>query len=211
MAKQQLPIRAESDSRYYRRFILLGLGALAFAAYCVYDGAIAWPRGQKIYDAYHEIAEEDRPDQWPIVAAENGWSPEKPGKRHSDADIFFQFVMAVPISLVGLWFLFGVWRARGGWIEGTEAGITSSRGQGFNWDDVQQLDKKKWRSKGIARVVYRSGNRNKSFVLDDYKFDRQATDAIVTELEHRIPREMIINGPTEAEMLEAAETSEAAS
>lgn len=207
MAKQSLPIRAESDSRFYRRFILMGLGALAFASWCVYDGAIVWPKKAKIWAAYQEIPEEDRAELWPDVAADHGWSDKKPNKKYdkTDADMQMQFIMAVPISLVGLWFLFGVVRARGAWIEATEEGVTSSWGQGFAWGDVTQLDKNKWRNKGIAKVRYTSGTSSKSFVIDDFKFLRQPTDAILGELEARLEREMIVNGPTEAEVRAAEE------
>lgn len=211
MQKQSLPIRAESDSRFYRRFILMGLGALGFAGWCVYDGAVAWPEKNAIWEAYSEIPEPDRPERWPEVAAENGWSDAKPNEHdyhHTDADIQMQFYMAVPIALVGLWFLWGVLRARGTWIEGNSEGVTSSWGQGFKWDQVEKLDKKKWRSKGIAKVKYSVDGRRRTFVIDDYKFMRQPTDAILLELEDRIPREAIINGPTELEVAQEAGPAE---
>ncbi|TWT66774.1 hypothetical protein Pla123a_46630 [Posidoniimonas polymericola] len=210
MANQSFPIRAQSDSRFYRRFILMGLGALGFAGWCVYDGAIGWPQKNAIWEAYEAIPEKDRPEEWPTVAAENGWSAEKPNEHdyhHTDAQMQMQYYMAVPIALVGLWFLSGVVRARGSWIEGTAEGVTSSWGQSFNWSDVEQVDKKKWRNKGIAKVKYAKDGRKRTFVIDDYKFMRDPTDAIMLELEDRVPREAIVNGPTEKEVAEGEATA----
>ena len=65
-------------------------------------------------------------------------------------------------------------RARGRWIEASDAGITSSWGESFQFDEVELVNKRKWRSKGIAKVTYVANNRRRSFVVDDYKFDRYA-------------------------------------
>jgi hypothetical protein len=91
-----------------------------------------------------------------------------------------------------------VWRARGRWIESTPSGITSSWGQSLDFDQVESLDKRKWRSKGIAKVTYRDNGRKRRFILDDYKFDRQATGQILRELESTIDAKMITGGPPEA-------------
>lgn len=203
MPDNQLPIRAQSDRKFFRRFILLGLGALGFAGWCLYDGLVAWPKKNQIWAAYEAIPEADRPERWPEVAAENGWSskrPKKKGYHHTEGEIHTQLVMAVPITLVGLWFFWGVWRSRGSWIAADAEGISSSWGQSFAWDDVTKLDKKKWRGKGIAKVHYSQGDRASVFTLDDFKYQREPADAILLQLEERLDREQITGGPTEAEV-----------
>ena len=75
--------------------------------------------------------------------------------------------------------------------------MRSSWGQSFQFDQVESLDKRKWRNKGIANVVYRDGARKRRFVIDDYKFMREPTDAILYELEQRIGIEKITSGPPE--------------
>jgi hypothetical protein len=49
----------------------------------------------------------------------------------------------------------------------------------------------------MAKVVYVSGGRRRTFIVDDYKFERYPTDAILYELERRIEPGRITNGPPE--------------
>ncbi len=59
------------------------------------------------------------------------------------------------------------------------------------------LNKRRWRDKGIAKIFYRDSARKRRFVLDDLKFMRIPTDAILLELEQRIGIEKIAGGPPE--------------
>jgi hypothetical protein len=72
--------------------------------------------------------------------------------------------------------------------------LTSSWGQGFDCDEIVSIDKKRWRDKGIARINYEQGGRRRRFVVDDFKFARDATDAILYELEAQIELDRIIGG-----------------
>jgi hypothetical protein len=90
-----------------------------------------------------------------------------------------------------------VWRSRGRWIEADETGLTSSWGQRFDYDQVLAVEKRIWRSKGIAKIKYEDGKRKRRFVLDNYKFKRRETDAILYELEGRIGPDKIVGGPPE--------------
>ena len=85
--------------------------------------------------------------------------------------------------------------ARGRWIEASDTGITSSWGESFKFEEVEEVNKRQWQKKGIAKVTYVANNRRRTFVVDDYKFDRYPTDAILYELEQRIDQGRIINGP----------------
>jgi hypothetical protein len=98
---------------------------------------------------------------------------------------------------VGLFLLSIPLRSRGRWIEADETGITSSWGQSFRYDEVEEVNKRKWRNKGIAKVTYVANNRRQVFVIDDFKFMREPTDQILFELERRIEIERITNGPPE--------------
>lgn len=54
----QNALRAENNPKFYSRFKWLGLGALGFMLYCLYDGYINWPDQQVRGLAYKAIAEE---------------------------------------------------------------------------------------------------------------------------------------------------------
>ena len=199
-----MTIKAENDPRYSRRFLLMGLAAIAFALWFLYDGAITYPNQRNRALAYHELESESQGedpivfrDRWHEMANENGWPTSYPGEPKTDGDITMQFVMAGLVVVVALLLLSIPLRSRGRWIEASDAGFTSSWGQSFDYDQVLELNKRQWRSKGIAKVTYHDGRRKRRFVIDDYKFDRHATDAMLYELEQRIDPEKITGGPPE--------------
>jgi hypothetical protein len=117
--------------------------------------------------------------------------------------------MAGIVGVVALLLLSIPLRARARWIEGSDTGITSSWGQSFNYDQVLELNKRQWRSKGIAKVTYQEGNRKRRFVIDDYKFSRYPTDDILYALEQNIAPERITGGPPEPLPEIAGEAGEA--
>jgi len=199
-----MPIRANNDPKYYRRFMLIGFAALGFALWLLYDGAIAYPNQRIRALEYIKLVEEDRRDEWKEIASKNGWPTAKPGEPKEEADSIGQYAMAVPSTLVGLWLLLGVWRSRGRWIEASETGLTSSWGQSFDYTQVVAIEKKKWKDKGIAYIRYQQGNRKKRFVLDDYKFDRQLTDKILFEIEARCGTDKIVGGRPETPPVESS-------
>jgi hypothetical protein len=212
-----MTIRAEREPRFYFRFLLIGLAALGFALYCLYDGFIGYPHAQERALAFEKLLEEKRGDEWDAYATERGWSTTPPAESKSqekyEVDVKMQFWMAGGSALVGFFPLLSVWRSRGRWIELNDQGLTSSWGQTVAFDQVESLEKRKWRSKGIAKLRYNDGGRTRTFVIDDFKFKRAPTDEILAELEKRIGLDKITGGPPEgfepvvAEALAEAETA----
>jgi hypothetical protein len=209
-------IRAENDPRYHYKFLIMGIGALGFALYCLYDGFIGYPRQRErgFAEFKEEMANSSKRSmfserqamslaEFEIVANEeerhewNSYSHDRGIK--SGPDVIMQFVMAAGTALIGAALLWGPIRSRGRWIEASDEGITSSWGESFRFDEVESVNKRAWRKKGIAKVTYVSGGRRRTFVIDDFKYQRWATDAILYALEQRIDQGRIINGPPEPE------------
>ena len=86
-------------------------------------------------------------------------------------------------------------RARGRWIAASDSGITSSWGDSFQFDEVERSTNGSGAAKGSRKVTYVSDGRRRDFVIDDYKFDRYPTDAILYELEQRIDPGRIPTAP----------------
>lgn len=205
-----MPIRAENDPRFFRRFLYLGIAALGFALYCLYDGIFAYPfqrerafedfKSNKLFAEnphlsglsvreFELAADKEQRKQWDDYLHELG----KP----SYGDVVMQYVMAGMSVALGAWMISLPLRARGRWIEATETGLHSSWGQSLTYDQITGLNKRQWRSKGIAKISYHDGRRKRRFVIDDYKFERHATDAILYEVEQRIDPSLIQGGPPE--------------
>ena len=60
------------------------------------------------------------------------------------------------------------------------------------------------------RIHYSDNGAEKTFVVDDLKYERKIVDEMVAEIEAAIPTEKIINGPTEIEIAKAHEVKQAA-
>jgi hypothetical protein len=177
----------------------MGLVAIGFSLWSLYDGAIGYPHAQDRALVFEKDFHDRPTEEWVAFAEEQGWSTELPEESKSAEEYKFsivsQYVMFVVAGLIGLYLISIPLRARGRWIESTEDGITSSWGQSFKFDDVVNLEKRQWKRKGIAKVTYLDAGRKRRFVLDDYKFDRYKTDEILYELEQRIDPEKITGGP----------------
>ena len=196
-----MTLRANINTKFFLRYVLIGIVCLFWAFYCLYDGFIGYPnqiiRATALEKIKKENPEREWDDLWEAMATENSWSIEDPGTSKTHADIVGQFVMAgvsAPIGLIGL-FLF--LRSRGRWIEADATGLTSNWGQSFEFEQILELSKKKWRDKGIAKIRYQDGNRKRRFVLDDCKFDRPATEKILRLVESNISEDQIIHGRPE--------------
>src|SRR5947208_17020140 len=120
-------IRAENDPRFSRKFLFMGILAIGFAFYCLYDGIVGYPaqrvRGfdefkdefkkslfadsndRKISLAEFEVqADEDRRAKWAQ------YSHEREIPAH--ANIVMQFIMAAITGATGLFLVSIPLRAR---------------------------------------------------------------------------------------------------
>jgi len=194
---EETPLRANVDKRFYRRFLLIGVAAIGFALWSLYDGAVAYPRQRVRALAYQKLVEKDHQSQWREYARERGWSTKHPGRPKTEADVMMQYIMAVITGTVGIVFLVVVLRARGKWIEANGSGLSTSWGQQCDFDRIVTLNKKRWPEKGIAKITYVDGRRTRRLVLDNYKYDRYATSEILYALEASIGEDKIVGGPPE--------------
>lgn len=224
----QTKIRANNNPRFYARFKWLALGALAFGAYCVYDGAIGYPAmrvqglaflglaedaltdaereelelvapGEKARYAMALKAYEDSTelaDAWKTLAAKNEWPADPPEKLKGDPEIVTQYVMAAVCGLAAAYFIGVVLSTRGRWIELDGDRLTTSGGVSFTTDTITQIEKQKWIDKGLAYVRYNDGKPRK-FTVDDYKFQREETDAILYRIEQQAGLDKVVDGPPE--------------
>ncbi|MCA9100375.1 MAG: hypothetical protein KDA63_04440, partial [Planctomycetales bacterium] len=192
-----MAIRAVTDRRFYLRYLLIGLVALGFACWAMYDGMIGYPNENVIRNAYAQMAEEGREDEWKDYAKEQGWSTLKPERPHGPGDIAMQYIMAGIAGFASLVLLTVVLRSRGRWIELDGDRLHASWGQSLTSDQIVEIDKKRWRDKGIARIKYEQDGRKRVFVVDDFKFVRKEADEILYEIEGQIDMQRIVGGPPE--------------
>jgi hypothetical protein len=191
-------MKANIDRKFLWR---LGLSASAFlgiALWFLYDGVIAYPRQRERALAYRELKKEDRLDEWQEFASQRGWPTKDPGKPKEEADFYVQRAIAFLAAVPGVLFSLLYIRARGRWIEANETGLRTSWGRQLEFGQIVSLDKKKWKSKGIAKILYRKNRRKRRLFLDDWKYEAEPTQAILREVESRLDVSQIVGGVPEA-------------
>ena len=188
-----MTLRAETNPRYYIRFGLITLMCFGFSLWSLFDGYVTYPNQRVRGLEYEKLKEEGRENEWAAIAKEKDWPTEYPGEPKTENVIKGQYIMAVVTGILGLGFLIFVFRSRGRWIEATETGLVTSWGKQLDYDQIVKLNKKSWKSKGIARVR----GRKARIVLDDCKYDRPATEEILRLVESKIDIDLIVGGAPE--------------
>ncbi|MEM8865970.1 MAG: hypothetical protein AAGF31_10550 [Planctomycetota bacterium] len=208
MSTDNTVIRAEHNSKFYLRFLLMGIGVLIYACFFIKDGAYSWPQQHERYVAYTTLVDEFRGGEWEEYAKERGWPTEPPEKDRTEVEIQNQFYWAAGLGVVGVLLLLKVFLARGNWIEADGNQITTSWGQTVPYHTVTEIDKKKWANKGLAYISYQDGEQSKTLTIDDFKFKREPTDAILYQMEQAVGVDKIVNGDPEPDPNEVANSDD---
>ncbi|MCH2179786.1 MAG: hypothetical protein MK106_13380, partial [Mariniblastus sp.] len=205
-----MKIRADSNNGFLQRFLLIAIVCLGFGLYCLYDGFVAYPAELIRSTAFYELEKRGEVEsdgisfasQWEALAAENGWSIDKPKKKPAiiQSDILWQYGMAGIAFMIGFPVLYNFFKTRNSWLESDGHAVTTSWGQTMELAQVEMVDKKKWEKKGIAKVTYQSNGQRAKMVIDDFKYEREPVGEILSQIESQVDREQIIGGPSQQEL-----------
>lgn len=189
-----MDLKATLASSYRNRLILIAVAAMLYSAWCTYDALYGYPKKERIYEKFVET-QEKYPDtwsaEWEKTATEQGWdtsnTPEAPG----DWDIATQWIQFAVVFPIGAYCLFSLamWQRR--YIGADESKLYSHAMDGVTFDAVTRIDAARWESKGIAVIYYDAGQGEKSLVLDDWKYEREPSDAIFDRLRENIGEDKI--------------------
>jgi hypothetical protein len=184
--------RATVANGYRWRLIIIGLIGVAYAGWAVYDATVAYPAKQDKREVFEQFVLDNGPDPalWAAEARRLGWPIEEP-KKIGQRDILTQWVLfgiAFPLGALHL-VLWVLWSRR--FVEGDEAGIRAHGGRSLTWDQVTAVDAHKWDRKGIAYIDYEADGGKDTVVLDDWKMEREPTDAIFDLVKENVAEEKI--------------------
>ncbi len=178
------PIRSTISTGYRLRLGLMGLGLAGFGCWALYDGLVNYPQQNVIYAEFEKFKEthDDWQTSWAAHAEPLGYETNynKLKKRGQTKDIYAQYLYAGLTLPFGLWFLSGFAKSFGRWVEADDRGVRNHKGVDVAWDQVTGMDDNRWKAKGIAYLRYDGGTSGGEgrVLLDDWKFDRETTDAI---------------------------------
>jgi hypothetical protein len=183
-----MAITATTRPGYRWRLGLIALVMTGFGLYCVYDWQIGYPHEKEIYDAYVEIKEKHpktHPNVWDQKARAEGWST-KPPKERTDTDIFTQLVMALITLPIGLYFTYAFIRSLSRSVTMDDEGLKTNAGKRASWQAIKDVDRTRWKTKGIAVVHYEGPDGKGSITLDDWKFEEAPTRSIMKAIDERL-------------------------
>ena len=203
--------RADTEKFFWLKFLVIGLGTLGFAAYAGWDAMIEGPHQLEqalVWEPIHhdaDMSQDAKMEQWREIASERGWSTKHPKKEFTKKSrtefIYFNYGLMALCLLIALPCLLWCLKTKGTWIESTEKGLRNSSGQELTLDQITKVDKARWDKKGITVVHYTDdkGSAN-TFLIDDLKFERAATDEIMEWIEANIDTKLVVNGRLETQI-----------
>lgn len=179
---------------YRNRLLLIALGAMLYAAWCLYDARIGYPNkieAREAFDAVKEEYPEDWKKEWPKVAEANDWDPDREPDELSKGDITTQWLQFAIVFPIGSYCLFSValWSRR--YIGVDDTTLYSHGGVQVPFDQITRIDANRWETKGIAHVYYDIGSGERSILVDDFKYDREACGKVFARLRASVAEDKI--------------------
>ncbi|MEO1529761.1 MAG: hypothetical protein AAFX06_30455 [Planctomycetota bacterium] len=203
-------LRADVHKPFFRKFLFVFLGCLGYSGLCLKDGLWAYPKKLTVAMAYEELPEEGREEAWEKLAAEKGWPPVAPAKEAKKIrqDIGTQFLQIALCMLFGVPAVMMWMGGQGTWIEGDESILRNSKGVEVPIESITKIDKRKWPEKGIAKIYYEVDGKTKKFVMDDFKYNREAMGELMKFAEANLVEDQLIGDGFERDKFEEEEYDE---
>lgn len=181
-----MPAEARVTKIWKQQKLFVAVVLTIFGLWFFYDGKWSWPRSNERWLEHNRYEKEGRIAEWPAYAKSRGWVAEPPEKYHDRNAIFVQFLCATLGGLAGTVALL-YWLTQKDRVVRTDTEAAySPGGTRVPFEAITGLGVKKWESKGYATVRYELAGRKGEFVLDDYKYDRDATHAIFEEIKQQL-------------------------
>ena len=193
----------DKDSFGYRnRLLLIALGAMLYAAWCLYDARIGYPDKIEAREEFNRVKAEHPEDwkqKWEEVAVANDWDPTKEPDEKSKGDITTQWLQFAVVFPIGSYCLIAVaiWSRK--YIGADDTKLYANGGVEVPFDKISRIDATRWENKGIARVYYDLGSGESNVLIDDFKYDRQPAMAIFNRIKDAIDDDKVVGLSDEAD------------
>jgi hypothetical protein len=195
-----MPAEARVTPIWKKQKLFVAIFLFAFAAYFFWDGAIGYPRMNARYKEWKNHHDAGKLEEWPAYAKQKGWKADEwkkwlddphqqgrvPAERWAPGKITEQYVCGIIGAFFGLVAYAFWWTQKGRTVRTDEEAVFTPSGTRVPFAAITGVGKKKWEDKGLATVRYEIEGRKGQFVLDDYKFDRDATHEILKEIEEKV-------------------------
>ncbi len=175
-----MPAEARVMKTWIQQKGLIPVFLFGFALWFLWDGLIGWPRSNERFDAHERLKEKS--GEWEKLCAARGWTTEVPHKRYERSDIVVQFAISALTGSIGAFSLVFWLRAKKTFIRSETDAVITPSGRRVPYSNITDLDLRKWKSKGLATIVYSLEGAKGRFILDDAKYDPNGLDAILADI-----------------------------
>ena len=203
---------AKSSTGWRVRLGIIALMSLFMSSFFFYDGFVGYPESQKLFekvqaftesDGVKELNEAGKLEAWNAYALKNQLPTENKLKKLMDlkkteSQMSTQKTLGFVLLPISLLFCFSWVRWLGRTVSCDDDGVRNSQGESVAWDAIVKFDKSKW-VKGIAFLVYKDGEDERRFLIDDFKYQREPMDGIVRAIEANLEADQIVGDITEVE------------
>ena len=155
-------IVAKPDTWYRRKWLLIGLAALGWGWWSLYDGFVKWPRDNQQAVAEATAAGKPVPEKLP----------------HDDLGIFLNKLIGIGLQPLGAFILIWGWYSSRGQYRFSGDTLHVPGHPPVPIDAIRAIDESKWDRKGIAYIDYEVNGTTGRIKLDDYAYQRTPTDQI---------------------------------
>jgi hypothetical protein len=165
-----------------------------------WDGAVGYHRKNERYKLWKGFADAGQEGAWRAEAARRGWKQNEwsehvhehhlqghlPELAFPPNKITEQYVCAsIALAIGGAILAYWLTQIRGV-LKTDEEAVYTPAGTRVPFGAITGVGKKKWDSKGIAKVRYELDGRRGEFVVDDYKFEAEPARKILAEIEEKL-------------------------
>ena len=178
---------AEPAPGYRWKHMILAVGLIVFGLWFAYDGWIRWPNENRRAEQVQRDKDKAQEEHDDAKVQELAKELEQLS-RHSGTDLLIQKLLAFILPAGGI--AWGIWTLREtrGVYRMTGGTLAVPGHPPITYDDIRRIDKRKWDRKGVAFVHYETGIPPQPGILklDDFAYDRRATDAILERIERNV-------------------------
>ncbi len=195
-----MPAEARISPLWKKQKLFISLFFIGFGLWFCFDGFVGYPRNNARYKVWKQHLDEGRETEWPATAAQRGWKvdewPKYVSEHHLEGrlpaepfgrdKIIGQFVYGGIATTIGVLLLIYWMTQKGRVLRMDDEAVYTPAGTCVPFASITGVGKKKWETKGIAKIRYEQEGRQREFVVDDYKFDTEPARAILQEIEGRL-------------------------
>lgn len=181
-----MSVEAHISPIWRRQKLFISIFFFAVAAWFASDGLYTWPKSNERWTAHEELTKAGRAGEWPAYARDHGWVETPPHKFYGRGELYVQCVVFGVLSTIGALLLIYWLTQKSRTLRLDDEAVYTPAGSRVPFEAIVGIGKKRWESKGLATVRYHEGGRQRQFVIDDYKFETEATHRILEEIEQRL-------------------------